>query len=531
MVKFLERVPLYPFLAAAYPVIFLLSENIHEINPLAGLRSLLLLLVIAGASHILGRLITKNCRKGALVALVIILIFFLFFFVLYAPLYRGLREVTLFGRELGRHSYLVPLVGVILAAAAISAARLIRHAREPLLGNATLVMNVMSLVLLLIPVIGMLLYGVRQTINSRQVSVDVPALAEKLTPRENPPDIYLIILDTHISDTAMLNLMGYSDPGFSAELRRMGFFVSECSKSNYPSTQYSLVSQLNLDYIPSLTASRDLKSLYQLMENNRVVGSLKELGYTTYAFETGYKFTELKTFDTYLRPLSRAADLFTYPGVTQFESLLLKVSGGKILYETRDYLSDRLQFILDAPYVEYRDRILFDLETLPTLAAQEGPKFVFAHILAPHSPFVFDKDGDLVNRRTPFALDSDPEGYDWYSYSDAYYNELLYVHERMLEVVEGILAKSETPPVIIIQGDHGIPRTASRGAHFEIYNAFYIGGEEVQELYDTISPVNSFRVVFNLVFNTRYPLLPDESFSYDEEKQVFDAFEGQFTCP
>ena len=531
MAKFLKRIPLYPFLVAAYPVIFLLSENIHEIRPIAGLRSLLFFLVLAIAAFIFGRVITRDTRKGALVSLAAVLAFFLFFFVLYAPLYRGLREARLFGLELGRHTILVPLVGVFLLAITITAARLIARARGRLLSGATLLMNLVGLVLILIPTVSMLFYAFQQALSGRRAAAALPPVEQMLIAPEDRPDIYLIILDTHISDTAMLNLMGVADPEFSAALRQKGFFVAECGRSNYPSTQYALVSQLNLDYVPNLTGARDLKTLFQLMENNRVARSLADIGYKTYAFETGYKFTELKNVDTYLRPLSRATDLFTYPGVTQFESLLLRVSGGKILYETRDYLSDRMQYILDAPYVEYRDRILYDLQTLPQLAGQEGPKFVFAHILAPHSPFVFDSDGSLVNRRTPFALDSDPEGYDWYSYSDAYYNELIYVHARMLEVVDGILTQSETPPVIIIQGDHGIPRTESRGANYEIFNAIYIGGEDIQEAYDTISSVNSFRVVFNQVFNTAYPLLPDETYSYDTEKQEFHQFVSDFTCP
>lgn len=223
--------------------------------------------------------------------------------------------------------------------------------------------------------------------------------------------------------------------------------------------------------------------------------------------------------------------MLTYPGVTPFESLILKVSGGKILYETRDQLSQKMQYLIDAPYVEYRDRILFDLETLPELAGETGPKFVFAHILAPHSPFVFDRDGNFVKRRTPFALDSDPEGYDFYEFSDAYYGELIYLHARVLEVVDAIFEKRDTPPIIIIQGDHGIPRTANRNAQYEIYNAIYLGGNTGDDLYSTISPVNSFRLIFDQLFGTSYQLLPDETYFFDSDLGDYYPFTGTFTCP
>lgn len=531
MVKFLEKLPFYPLIIAVYPIVYLLAENIDEINPSAGLRSALIFLGIALIAFLFAWLLTRNLKKSGIIATTVLLIFFLFFFVLYAPLYRWLREVQLFGQVLGRHRYLVLLTLVALVIAAVVPCFLLRPVKEKPLKSVTFALNMVSLVLILIPVIIMLSYTAKKQFTTRMRAEELPPLAQATTVPENPPDIYLIILDMHVSDTALKNLTGYEDPVFSNSLREKGFYVAECSRSNYPSTQYSLASQMNLDYIQNLTDSTDLNSLYQLMQSNRVLRTVEEAGYRTYAFETGYSFTELKGVDEFLKPLSSAADLLTYPGVTPFESLILKVSGGKILYETRDQLSQKMQYLIDAPYVEYRDRILFDLETLPQLAGETDPKFVFAHILAPHSPFVFDRDGNFVKRRTPFALDSDPEGYDFYEFSDAYYEELIYLHARVLEVVDAILEKSAMPPIIIIQGDHGIPRTANRNAQYEIYNAIYLGENTGDDLYSTISPVNSFRLIFDQVFGTSYQLLPDETYFFDSDLGDYYPFTGTFTCP
>jgi hypothetical protein len=43
-------------------------------------------------------------------------------------------------------------------------------------------------------------------------------------------------------------------------------------------------------------------------------------------------------------------------------------------------------------------------------------------------------------------------------------------------------------------------------------NAYYLPGEKKDLLYDGISPVNSFRVIFNEYFNENYELLPDISY-------------------
>ncbi|HOE02018.1 MAG TPA: hypothetical protein PKK24_02530, partial [Anaerolineaceae bacterium] len=88
----------------------------------------------------------------------------------------------------------------------------------------------------------------------------------------------------------------------------------------------------------------------------------------------------------------------------------------------------------------------------------------------------------------------------------------MYLHKRIIGVVDEILAQSEQPPVIIIQGDHGIPRLKSENAKFQILNAYFLPGVTDHGLYPTISPVNSFRIVFNNYFNSDYELLPDKSY-------------------
>lgn len=171
---------------------------------------------------------------------------------------------------------------------------------------------------------------------------------------------------------------------------------------------------------------------------------------------------------------------------------------------------------------------------LPTLTEIQGPKFVFAHILAPHDPFVFDEEGNSAYRRTPFSMNNDPEftaGYGWDEYSMAYVAELKYLHREVLNLVKTIINESDTPPVIILQGDHGIPRSGNYSAQFEIYNAYYFAGNEYVKVADTISPVNSFRLVFNTIFGTDYPMLKNESFQYDHDADKFSRFTTPFTCP
>jgi hypothetical protein len=77
--------------------------------------------------------------------------------------------------------------------------------------------------------------------------------------------------------------------------------------------------------------------------------------------------------------------------------------------------------------------------------------------------------------------------------------------------------------VIIVQADHG---TASLKNHdiaaykqsefirerMPILNAYYVGGACRQRLYRDISPVNTFRLLFNSLFDESFERLPDRHY-------------------
>jgi hypothetical protein len=81
----------------------------------------------------------------------------------------------------------------------------------------------------------------------------------------------------------------------------------------------------------------------------------------------------------------------------------------------------------------------------------------------------------------------------------------------ILPIISQIIEKSDTPPVIIIQGDHGSVIESPK-RRMSILNAYYLPKEGDTQLFESISPVNTFRVIFNTYFGGKLPLLEDNAF-------------------
>ena len=314
--------------------------------------------------------------------------------------------------------------------------------------------------------------------------------------------------ELEINKDVLKGIYDLDNSDFIDELRKRGFFVADSGHSNYCATLQSLISAFNLDYVHRLAKfdpnSFDRAPMAQMLANNRVFDFLKKYDYKTVSFESGMRFTELKTADYYFSPEI---------SISEFQNFLLNLTPVPFFIE-----SGKNQFDL------HRDRVEYTFDKLGRLDNIKGPKFVFAPILSPHPPFIFDENGEDVQRNWPFSY-ADGDHYNIQGgtdkeYINGYRKQNIYISKRVLETVDNIIENSNEPPVIILQGDHG-PGSGlfwENGTktnlyeRFSILNAYYLPGIENNPLFHSITPVNSFRLILNSYFGTKLEML--SNFNY-----------------
>jgi hypothetical protein len=492
----------HPFLLAVYPVLALLAFNISQVSVNTAVRSLILML--AGAALLFGvlsLLLRDRIRAGLVTTLWLVL------FSSYGHVYQALTGIKIGNFILRRHSYLLP---IWLLMGGVLTVLILRRAAKA--DNLTRALNIAGAAAVLMAAFQIGTYFLRPGGGSDlSPAAKAPQVKVQALQGETRPDVYYIILDMYTRQDLLQDAFHFDNSAFIDQLEALGFYVATCSRSNYRSTELSISSSLNMDYYQNLIGGTSNPNLAGWIRQSAVRKAFESAGYTSIAFDSGYSPTSVTEADQYYGSDQSVLNVITYRGANAFEGMLLKSSMGILIYDYSTKLGLKPQMLLDGAFISHRERIQYTLSMLPELATQPAPKFVFAHILAPHEPFVFDRDGNFASRDQPFTLNGDME-YTTNAYAEGYAGQITYLNNRILSIVQQIIANSDTPPVIILQGDHGSHRTGLEAGDTPILNAYYLPGDAAGALYPTISPVNSFRVVFNAYLDAKMPLLPDESY-------------------
>ncbi len=526
-----RALPLHCFLFALIPIASQLAFNKAQFLPSEALRAAITVLVITAGVLAALRLVLGDWLLAGLLTSAASIFFFTYghLFTLLILMLDAVSSALGLGREglgivLAGHLILVLGLASLLAAMGHLLAR-----KQGWWIPGGIFLNAVGMIALLIPAYQILEYQWRArrppAVNRPQS--ELTTLPTSAVTGSAQPDIYYFVLDGYAREDVLRQGYDYDNSGFLSFLEGHGFWVADRSRSNYVQTVLSQASTLNMSYLDELLFGDDQQasfpgrggSLEPLIRESRVRRIVEERGYRFISFTSGYGPTEITDADVYLVP--------DYQGVGAFESLIIRTSALSLVEDGAWLLGFPYPY---SGYGSHRERLRFALETLPRVAEMEGPKFVYIHMLIPHPPFVFDRAGSPVEPQYRYTLhDASSIPLSEAQYVEGYREQVMFINSGLRAMLPELIEGSEPSPLILIQGDHGPgahldwnhPTPRGMNERAAILNAYRIPGSDYESFYPTISPVNSFRLVFNELFGGELEILADRAY-FSANPRPFD---------
>ena len=332
------------------------------------------------------------------------------------------------------------------------------------------------------------------------------------------PNVYFMILDAYGRADTLKLALGFDNEKFLGELERLGFFIPRHSVSNYPETNASVGSMLNLDYPEAAKELGTGASLFrrELLGANPVVEKFKAEGYR-YVLVPGGIWTKIscggeedlcleKTrpleMERALMSLTPIQILQLLPGGSPFSRWLAPTPG--------DYLEPDDVFFLFGGQ----------------LRSLQRPFFMMLHFAGIHDG-IYNADCSKGTLRGPVLYDS--------TSVSRYTASVNCTNRQVLDLVARIVAQ-DPDAIILLTGDHGpyvkppgIPvqpeqevRPFTWGANtpedyrnlFGTMTALKVPASCNSLVSDHHYAVNNFRIVFSCLGNTEIKLLADRAYYF-----------------
>lgn len=324
------------------------------------------------------------------------------------------------------------------------------------------------------------------------------------------PNVYFFILDAHMRSDKLKEVLGYDNSAFLSFLHNKDFFIADKSYSAYPGTNYSIVTTLRMNYAaeyePKIRTSRF---------DGAVFDNFRKLGYRVF-------------YVPHARSLGTCPDQVT---CFHHQAKSDSVSIGRLgitLIKTIPLLEEAITKVAPDLY-DYAANEITDLDQALGSFDASAPAFFYGHIEMPHPPYLRDADCQPVDYKLSGGID----GYEW-SERSRYLGFMKCGNRQVMVMIDSLIAKDPSS-IIIIESDHGsyfinfrnsgdtgnpVPgeepwKVAAMEEAYAVLGAYRVPDSCRNMLYPSISPVNTFRMVFACLTRTKTDYLPDQSFAID----------------
>lgn len=289
------------------------------------------------------------------------------------------------------------------------------------------------------------------------------------------PNIYHIIFDAYTGFDGLDRYWQFRDTSFLNYLRTEKISFAYNAKTCNDNTLESITSLFNLKSFNNETKFRSLATkshVYRkLIQKALVIETLMENGYT---------ISNLSIFD--IHDKKRYWDFpwldpnISFPQYCFNQSLIGNLYKN---YQSRNIANNNLLIISDLKQ--------------KVQVKKTSPLFTYAHLIMPHTPNNFDKDGNYIGN-----ISND---------KDAYIGELQYCNKIMIELIE-MVKKDDPSAILILQSDHGSGMIPSN-YDMEVSNilSLVVAPDSLQlEWPDSMINQNTYKHVFNALGQYAIPI-------------------------
>ncbi|MBI4929237.1 MAG: hypothetical protein HY841_00625 [Bacteroidetes bacterium] len=464
MKSIIKNIPSHSFLIVPALIFFLFVHNYPTTSFKSTIRSYEIAFIFSILIFYVSYIFNKQKHKAGVVttALMLVLFFYGFIYELAEKLYyKGWWPFS----EIHRYILILIFLFVILLCYFLFRTKRTFH-------SLTYAFNIFVLLLFLINIIQLSI----STSKAGEKSFDTePSTKINSLTTDSLPDIYYILLDGYANDSVLSEIYHYKKNNLTDYLSGNNFFIAKNSRTNYISTYPSLSSSLNYSYLES-------NEKKNIIYNNKVSEYLKSKGYRIVHVRSGFAVTR-ENYD--------ADTTIVLENLSEFERTLLRYS----IFRLDDLLG----------YARYKT-LKEQLSVMYNIFYVKGPKYVFIHIVSPHPPYVCDENGNF--KSSPRVINA------WWEPKEDYLVQLKYINKEVINFISEVFRHSKIKPIIIVQSDHGpwIQSASFRNIYDTrsmILNAYHVPYKWKDKLYSDITPVNSFRFIFNGLFNDSLPVLKD----------------------
>lgn len=319
------------------------------------------------------------------------------------------------------------------------------------------------------------------------------------------PDIIVLLLDGYPRADALLEQLGHDNTRFLQALEDREFTVADDSRSNYTATWATIASMLHMRFVDEIEEllplpndpAEQYRVLMSAINRGPAIAELSGRGYEIVAVPSPFESAALVTADRYRSD----------GHLTSFELSLVQHSvAGKAL----------LAIVPDLFFDEHRRRILAGFTAVgeEVERSRSGPAFVFAHLLTPHAPTVFEADGTAAPPVACFPGCS-PWAFTEREQWNAFPAQVEHVNDLILATVDRIAAAAPDA-VIVLMSDHGSHVPGYSQANL-LRTLFATRTPAHPASVTDAAPVNLFPQVFNAYFDADLELRPYRSWISESE--------------